>query len=260
MTCFTRIDRHYRPEDGAVGPWSPDLLQGSATGALMASAIEQAAAGGHVARLSFDLWRPIGRKALALDTRVLRDGRKARTLAASLSADGVELARVTAQILRRQDTVLPEAARAPDIAPAAGPEAGRPIPERVQRWSPFFRQVEVRVIAGDLMEQGPAAVWFRLNAPVVAGEAVTSLMQAVSAADLISGISSVVSIRDWTFVNADLTMTFDRAAVSDWILVEAEMVAQPDGTGQTRAWLSDHRGRFGQATQSVLIEPRRPNA
>ncbi len=258
MTCFTRIDQQYRPELGAVGPWSPDLLQGSATGALMAAGIEQAAAGGHVARLSFDLWRPIGRQPLTLATRILRDGRKARTLEAGLSADGVELARVTAQILRRQDTALPEAARAPAIPPQAGPDSGRPIPEQVQRWSPFFRQVEVRVIAGDLLEQGPAAVWFRLNAPVVAGEAVTPLMQAVSAADLISGISSVVSIRDWTFVNADLTMTFDRAPVGDWILVEAEMAAQPDGTGQTRAWLSDLGGRFGQAMQSVLIEPRRP--
>jgi len=89
---------------------------------------------------------------------------------------------------------------------------------------------------------------------------VTPLMQAVSAADLISGISSVVSIRDWTFVNADLTMAFDRAPVGDWILVEAAMTAQPDGTGQTRAWLSDQGGRFGQAMQSVLIEPRQPNS
>jgi acyl-CoA thioesterase len=116
------------------------------------------------------------------------------------------------------------------------------------------------VIAGDLMEQGPAAVWFRLAAPVVAGEPVTPLMQAVSAADLISGISSVVSIRDWTFVNADLTMVFDRPPAGEWILVEAAMTAQADGTGQTRAWLSDRDGRFGQAMQSVLIEPRRPGA
>lgn len=258
MTCFTRIDDRFRPEDGAVGPWSPDLLQGSATGALMAGAIEAAAGDGHVARLSFDLWRPIGRGPLTLAGRTLRDGRKARTLEACLSADGVELARVTAQVLRRQATALPDAALAPDIPPPACPESGRPIPERVRRWSPFFQQVETRVIAGDLMEQGPASVWFRLDAPVVAGEAVTPLMQAVSAADLISGISSVVSIRDWTFVNADLTLVFDRAPESDWILVEAAMAARPDGTGQTRAWLSDTRGRFGQAMQSVLIEPRQP--
>ena len=55
----------FQPTEWAVGPWSNDLLQGSAFGGLMVRALEQSAAPGMVpARLSFDLWRPVTRERL----------------------------------------------------------------------------------------------------------------------------------------------------------------------------------------------------
>src|SRR3954447_22985162 len=49
----------FRATEHAGGPWSPDLLQGSATTALMTREVERlaAACGFAVRRLTFDLWR-----------------------------------------------------------------------------------------------------------------------------------------------------------------------------------------------------------
>src|SRR5437588_3740538 len=79
----------FQPTEWAVGPWSNDLLQGSAFGGLMVRALEQSAAPGMVpARLSFDLWRPVTRERLTPSVTVLREGRKARTVEASLVQGG----------------------------------------------------------------------------------------------------------------------------------------------------------------------------
>src|SRR3954466_12644363 len=72
----------FRATEQAGGPWSPDMLQGSATTALMTREVERLsiASGFAVRRLTFDLWRPAGLRAFALQTEMLRDGRKAKTL------------------------------------------------------------------------------------------------------------------------------------------------------------------------------------
>ena len=68
----------FRATEHAGGPWSPDMLQGSATTALMTREVERLAksSGFAVRRLTFDLWRPAGLRAFGLATDMLRDGRK----------------------------------------------------------------------------------------------------------------------------------------------------------------------------------------
>ena len=67
-----------------------------------------------------------------------------------------------------------------------------------------------RVVAGDLLKPGPASAWFDFQRPLVGGESNSPFVHAVSAADLASGISAVVDLRVWTFINADLTIAFWR--------------------------------------------------
>ena len=91
----------FTPTEWAVGPWSKDLLQASAFGGLLARALETNAVPDTVlARLSFDLWRPVTRERLTPAVSVLRDGRKARTVEASLTQNGKAVARCTAEQLR----------------------------------------------------------------------------------------------------------------------------------------------------------------
>jgi hypothetical protein len=208
-----------------------------------------------VGRLSFDFWRPATRTPIALASQVLRDGRKAKTIAVGLVADGVEVARCTAVLLREAAVDLPEVARSADAAPPA-PESGQPIPEQARRWSPYFTGVDSRVIAGDLMRPGPAAVWFRHLRPVVAGEPDTPLMAAVAAADLGSGIAATVDLRQWSFVNAEMTVHLHRPPAGNWMLNRAAMRLDRRGIGLTTMVLEDAQGPFGTAAQSLLIERR----
>jgi hypothetical protein len=82
----------FRATEHAGGPWSPDMLQGSATTALMVREVERLAAkpGFAVRRLTFDLSRPAGLRAFGLETDMLRDGRKAKTIQVRLIEGALE--------------------------------------------------------------------------------------------------------------------------------------------------------------------------
>jgi len=245
------------PTEWAVGPWSPDTLQGSAYGGLLVRALERSdgAAGMLLARVSFDLWRPVTRQRLAPAVSVLREGRKARTVEASLTQAGKPVARCTAVFLKADAASTPAGPPAAAV-PALGPENGRPIPPHVRAWSPFFTGVDTRVVEGDLLRPGPAAAWFNLGRALVRGEENSPLVHAVSAADLASGISAVVDLRAWSFVNADLTVLFWRVPRAPWILLRAETAVGDRGTGVARGTLSDVDGPFGACEQTLLFERR----
>lgn len=245
-----------QPTEWAVGPWSADALQASAYGGLLVRALErhEAAAAMMPARLSFDLWRPVTRERLTPSVTVLRDGRKARTLEASLTQGGKPVAHCTAVFLRADATAVP--ARVERSAPSIGPDAGRPIPPHVKNWSPFFTGVDTRVVEGDLLAPGSATCWFNVERPLVGGEENSPLAHAVSAADLASGISAVVDLRKWTFINADLTLVLWRVPRVPWILLAAETRVGDQGTGVARGTLSDLDGAFGFCEQTLIFDRR----
>ena len=255
--CFLAEGADVQPTEWAVGPWSADTLQGSAYGGLLVRALEgdAGAAGMTLARLSFDLWRPVTRELLTPSVSVLREGRKARTVEASLMQAGKPVARCTAVFLKTDVASTPPGVAS--SAPTAGPEAGRPVPPHVRSWSPFFTGVETRVVDGDLLKPGPASAWFDLRRPLVAGEPNSPFVHAVSAADLASGISAVVDLRVWSFINADLTVVFWRVPDTPWILLEAETFVGDAGTGVAHGRLSDRRGAFGACAQTLLFDRRR---
>ena len=254
---FIADGKNFQPTEWAVGPWSPDLLQGSAYGALLVRALErhEAAGGMMLARVSFDFWRPVTREPLTPTVTVLRDGRKARTVEAALLQAGTPVSRCTGVLLRSD----PAAGPPPPViaAPAVAPDASRPVPPHVRAWSPFFTGVDTRVADGDLLRAGPAAAWFHLERPLVAGEQNSPLVHAVSAADLAGGISAVAERTRWTFVNPDLTVVFWRVPRPPWILLAAETQVGDHGTGVARGLLSDLDGPFGGCEATLIFERAR---
>lgn len=249
----------YRPTQWSIGPWG-DLVQGSVTGALLAEALRRWDWGAPMvlAHLWFDLWRPVAANEIRLDVKLLRDGRKAKTAEAALIQGDAVVARCTALALRADAAETPEKLVAgADAERPKGPNAGNKPPPQVQAWSPYFQGVDTRVVEGDLLARGPAGVWLKLERPLVAGVPNSPLVQAVSAADLASGISSIVDIRRWSFVNADQSIQLWRAPAGDWVFVRARMQSGPAGTGTTLATLFDDEGAFGWGIQSVIFERRR---
>jgi hypothetical protein len=88
------------------------------------------------------------------------------------------------------------------------------------------------------------------------GSAVSQAMRAVVAADFSNGATSTLDFRQWTFINADLTVSLARQPVGERILLDGESWIGPEGAGLATARLADCSGYFGRAEQSLVIEKR----
>jgi hypothetical protein len=122
--------------------------------------------------------------------------------------------------------------------------------------SPFAGMVSMRAARGRFGQAGAGAIWFRLDHPLVEGEAVSQAMRAVVAADFSNGTASTLDFRAWTYINADLTVNLSRQPVGEWILLDGESWIGPDGAGLAMSRLADRHGYFGRAVQSLVIEKR----
>ena len=249
-----------RATEQAGGPWSPDMLQGSATTALMTREVERLAnaSGFAVRRLTFDLWRPAGLRAFSIAADMLRDGRKAKTVQVRLLDGDVEIGRCTA-LLTAQGGESPADPFSSATSDAA-PETGKPPPAIAQKWSRYFQNVSVRLIEGALEKPGPAAAWMRLDVPMVEGESNTPLLHAVQAADFASGVGQIVDMREWTFINPEISLYFFRPPEGEWILIRSRTRAGADGAGLTMATLSDRKGAFAEVLQAMTFERRAAEA
>jgi hypothetical protein len=206
-----------------------------------------------VARLTIDLMRPVPIAPLDIDVQVARQGKKLQLLSISLRADGVEVVRASALRLRRETVVLPDAAAGEPIT-LPGPDQGV-SPQFGERCT-FHTAVESRSVRGAFGQPGPASVWFRFNRQIIEGEDLLPTMRAAITGDYCNGTSAWLDFRKWTFINADLQISLARDPVGEWILLDGETYAGPDGGGHAFARLGDSQGWFGRAGQSVIFEKR----
>lgn len=240
----------------AAGPWDSSMQHGSPPAALVVWAAERIAVpvAMRIARVTVDLMRPVPVVPLTIESEVLREGRKIQVCAVRLLAKGVVVVSATVLKIKMQSQPLPpEVESAPVELP--GPDQSRVEPVDFSS-SPFVTGMSLRAARGAFGSPGPGAIWYRVNRPIVAGEPVSQAMRAMVAADFCNGTSPVLDFREWTFLNADLTVNFAREPVGEWILVDAESWIGPDGAGLAMARLADTRGYFGRAVQSLVIEKR----
>ena len=241
---------------GAAGPWDPNMQHGGAPASLAVWAAEQipTAAPMRIARVTIDLMRPVPVAPLRLETEVLREGRKIQLCAIRLYANDALTVGATVLKIKLQESELPpEAAILPVDLP--GPEQSR-VEAADFSSSPFVTGMSLRAARGQFGVPGPGAIWYRVDRPIVEGFAGSQAMRAMVAADFCNGTSSVLDFRQWTFLNADLTVNFARQPVGEWILLDAESWIGPGGAGLAMARLADISGYFGRAVQSLVIERR----
>ncbi len=208
----------------------------------------------HIARVTIDLMRPVPVAPLTLQTEILREGRKIQLCAVRLLADGVVVAGATVLKIKAQALTLPADVTDPPVM-FPGPDLlGEENPDF--SGSPFVRGISMRAARGRFGMRGPGAIWYRVDRPLVEGFGVSQAMRAVVAADLCNGTSAALDFREWTFINADLSVSLARQPVGDWILVDAETCIGSDGAGFAAARLADTTGYFGRVVQSLVIERR----
>jgi acyl-Coa thioesterase superfamily protein/acyl-CoA thioesterase superfamily protein len=239
------------------GPWDPGLQHAGPPAALLGRAVEGHGdrAGLQVARITFEILRPLPIAELAVATRTLRGGRSVELVEASLRAGETEVMRATALRIRTAAGLeLPEG-----LVPGprlAGPEAGR-----VEPFFPTGQEVgyhtamEVRFVAGSFVEPGPATAWMRMRHPLVPGETPSPLCRVLAAADSGNGISASLDYRRWRFINPDLTVYLMRPPVGEWVALEASTTAAA-GVGLADTTLHDEQGPIGRSAQALFVDRR----
>ena len=257
MDAIYRVDgKRVLTSPHAAGPWDPGMQHGSAPASLVVWAAEAipTPVPMHVARVTIDLMRPVPLAELTLETSVLREGRKIQLCAIRLLSEGVVVVGATVLKIKTQALALP-----PDVVDLPvelpGPDQS-PLEQPSFSSSPFVTGVSMRSARGRFGVPGPGAIWYRADRPPVEGSPISQAMRAVVAADFCNGTSAVLDFQQWTFINADLTVSFARPPVGEWILLDAESWIGPDGAGLAMARLADIKGYFGRAVQSLVIEKR----
>jgi hypothetical protein len=251
---FHRDGDRFVPTELARGPWDPNAQHGGPSGALLAGLLERHDAGppAHVVRMTIELLRPVPMEPIELRARTLRPGKKVQLVEGSVLSNGTEVVRATALRIRQAEV---EFADPPDDRLSPGP--GR-LRERFENLGllNFGFAMEMSVARGEVGAPGPAAAWFRLGVPVVAGEETTPLMRVAAAADFGNGISGAVTWDEYLFINPDLTIYLHRIPAGEWVGLDARTWPTHDGVGIADAALYDERGRIGRSVQALLLDRR----
>jgi hypothetical protein len=254
------------PTIATRGPWSPSAQHGGPVAALLCRAAEVAAAAGPMAvvRLTVELLRPVPLTPLAVRTRIRRPGRRVQLLDVALLDGETEVAVATALRLRVADVpvegAVPPLGAPPDgIAAPAPPTASLPLFEDNRYPWLDTLGMELRFAVGALEVPGPAAAWFRLRMPLVAGEEPSPAQRAMVAADSGSGVGAALDFDRYSFLNPEITVHLARQPAGEWIGLQAGTMLGSDGTGVTTTRLWDLDGVIGQASAALLIESLLPS-
>ena len=265
------------PTEHAGGPWDPQALHGGAPAALMTAAFERVEPGSElpIARLGFELLRPIPFAPLSISTVILRPGRRVQELAGELRHGEELIARASALRVQRIPEGLPGALPAPadagstsatresgSDAPAEarmpGPEAGEVVRfalDDTDRDSFASSAMEMRWLDPPF-ELGPARVWMRLRHPLLADEPLTPLARLAATADFGNGVSAALPFDRFLFINADLTIHLHRSPLGEWIGLDAHTLLHGGGMGLAESILHDVHGPVGRAFQTLVVQPR----
>ena len=126
---------------------------------------------------------------------------------------------------------------------------------RSRKEAGYWSLVENRLAEGTFFN-GPSAIWFRLNHPLVKGETPSPYQRVAVAADSGNGISAVLDFTKYVFLNCDLTINLARRPVGEWICLQSRTLLGGNSCGLAESALYDEHGLIGRATQSLAVRPR----
>jgi hypothetical protein len=260
-TAADAVEATFRSLEATQGPWSAELQHGGPPSALALREFERLAPaeGGHIARMAVDFLAPVPVAPLAVRCEVLKPGKRAQLLSASVGAGGRTVLAVRGWWRRQVPDLVPEV---PDPASAQA----LADPDTIETRSPddelsrlldrgWVAAMEFRYVSGGLTTPGPCEVWVRPRLPLLATEPTSPTQTAALIADGASGVSSALDFRKHLFSNLDLNLSFLRAPEGPWIAMDANSSIDAAGGGTAVTRLGDRRGVFGYAMQTLYVEP-----
>jgi Thioesterase-like superfamily len=248
-------DDVYRSTEHTGGPWSTDSQHMGPPSALLARQLERTAPGSDsvLARVTVEILRPVPIADLTVRSWVERPGRSVQLSGAELAAGGRAVARAWAWWIAAGDTT-DVVVGMPDPLPPL--ESGYPQ-EWPEGWqSGYLNAMEWMSLKGWFGQDGPATLWGRQRVLTVEDEEPTGLQRLMAVADSGNGASSQLDVREWLFINTELTVHLWRVPTSEWIGLDAETVIGPTGVGLATSTLHDQTGPVGRGAQGLLVRRR----
>ena len=252
---------HFEATFSTTGPWFAEAQHMGPPSALLVRALERIddgraadAPGMVTARVTVEVLGPVPAGPVEVSAQVERPGRSIQLVGATMSAGGRAVLRARAWRLARGDT----AAVATGLAPAIpGPEAATVREERPDGWLPgFVDAMEWAWVQGWLAEPGPGRAWVRQRVALVEGEEPSPLQRLLVVADSANGIAAPLDVREWLFVNTELTVHLHRDPQGERFGLDAATVVGPSGLGTVSAAIFDRDGHVGRISQALTVRPR----
>ena len=254
-------DGLYRPSELTRGPWDPAAQHGGAPAALLAGLVGRAEPGAEmrVARLTYELLRPVPLDELRAEAEVIRPGRRVQLVEARLHAGDALVVRALAVRVRRAPGASPEVAGGDEDAPPAGPgEAPRTrFVNDDGRLTTFASDaMDIRFVegaydrpAGDRVVRAARARGARGGADARAARGGRrGLRQRRERGARLGPLAVHQPRASRRRTSARPRGRLDRAAIATRIAT--------DGSGSASRVLYDERGRVGRAVQALLVQER----
>jgi acyl-coenzyme A thioesterase PaaI-like protein len=240
-----------------AGPWSPDAQHGGPPAALLGRAVEAVSGPGTtVGRLTMELLGPVPMGPLRTSARITRPGRSVQLVEAELYDE--ERGRPVAV---SRAWLFPEASGGPFLGVAETPPLTHGPADGVTRGRPeswhggYLDAIDWRWIKGGVDETGPGVVWMRSPA-LVEGEEISPLQRLLACVDSASGASASLDVREWAFLNTELTVHVFRPPVGEWVCLDAETTVAGGSVGVATSTVWDEHGLVARSTQALLVVRR----
>jgi hypothetical protein len=237
-----------------AGPWSPDAQHGGPPAALLARAVERlpAASGGRIGRFTVELLGPVPVGPVAVGASIARAGRSVQLATADLYDVARDRVAATARAWLFPRTPGPGGAPGPlPHGPADGADRPRP-----PAWhGGYLDAIEWRWISGGLELPGSGVVWMR-SPSLVEGESISPVQRLLACIDSASGASAALDVREWGFLNTELTVHVLREPVGEWVCLDAETTVGDGSVGVATSAGYDEHGLVARSAQALLVVPR----
>jgi hypothetical protein len=236
-----------------AGPWDPRFQHAGPPAALLGRALERCEPhdGFVLARATFEILGPVPVDEIAVTARVVRPGRSVELLEGELSAGGRPV--MTVRAWRVLGAAAPTVADDGPLPPRPAEET--PPPSALDGFG-YGNAVELRFAKGGWNQAGPATVWTRLKVPLLPDEEPTGLQRLLAVADSGNGVSAVLPLDRWLFINTELSVHLRREPRGEWICLDAATTITEGGAGLARSVLSDDDGVVAEGAQSLFVAPR----
>lgn len=249
---YVRLDEEtYEPTELTRGPWDAYAQHAGPPAALLGHAIEgRARPDMRIARITFDILRPVPLSTLRATTTTVHQGRSVEIIEAILESNGKTVMRANALRIRAEAAAAPEHMEPKWVKGPEEVDAQR-IPMRFEVG--YHTAMETRNVEGAFNVPGPATIWFRMRHPLIDGEPATPLARVLIAADSGNGVSGVLNIKEYVYINPELTVHLYRYPTTEWVCLEAKTSIRGDGIGLADTVLHDENGPIGRGSQSLYV-------